>query len=378
MTKEKDRKIVRLITDSSFRKWCLGRASQEEKEYWQAWIAESIDHQQEAITAKRIVVELEKHQPFVSEDKKYRDWQKLSRKVQMAQHSSDSHSGSRNSTRSSLGWITTAAASILLLMASFLTLEYTDLIEITDPETVEKPAPELQTSTTDYGERKLITLDSGTKITLNANSSVTYHDGWIYRDTVTVALEGEAYFDVVPRAVDDGPVFKVETTDGSIHVLGTRFGVNTWDEHTKVVLEEGKVAVNKDADTYQKNGNKAMLKPNEMAQFSTSMADITIRKVNPKIFTSWKEGLFVFERAPLTAVAKRIEMIFGKEVLIEDFELMNERVSGAVENDDLEVLLSALSKTLQITVVEQEDQIILKNAGFEGTFYKQNTKQTGS
>ncbi len=377
MTKEADRKIIRLITDSTFRKWCLGRASQKEKEYWQAWIAESIDHQQEAITAKKIVAELEKQQPFVSEDKKYRDWQKLSRKIQMAQHSSDPHSGSHNSTRSSLGWITTAAASILLLLASFLTLEYTDLVQITDPETVERPAPELQTTTTDYGERKLITLDGGTKITLNANSSVTYHDGWIYRDTVTVALEGEAYFDVVPRAVDEGPVFKVETTDGSIHVLGTRFGVNTWDKHTKVVLEEGKVAVNKGSSTDQKQ-NKAMLKPNEMAEFSTSMADITIRKVNPKIFTSWKEGLFVFERAPLTAVAKRIEMIFGKEVLIEDLGLMNRRVSGAVENNELEVLLSALSKTLQITVIEQEDQIIFKNTVFEGAFYKQNTKQTGS
>lgn len=136
MTKETDRKIIRLTTDSTFRKWCLGRASQKEKEYWQAWIAESIDHQQEAITVKRIVVELEKQQPFVSEDKKYRDWQKLSRKIHMTQHSSDAHKGG-NLTRSSLGWITTTADSILLLVASFLTLEYTDLIKITNTRNVQ-------------------------------------------------------------------------------------------------------------------------------------------------------------------------------------------------------------------------------------------------
>lgn len=373
MDKQTERKILRLITNTSFRNWCLGTAPEEENKYWQAWVEQTSARQQEAFTAKQIVLELEKQEPLVPKDKKYRNWKKLNRKIQIARHSSDPHTGGRNAIKSSFGWMVTAAASVILLIASFLTLQYTDFIQTSDPEEVKKPVPEMLMTTTDYGERKLITLDSGTKITLNANSSITYYDGWIYQDTVNVKLQGEAYFDVVSRTADEGPVFQVETADGNIDVLGTRFAVNTWEENTRVVLEEGRVAINSVRSDDRKD-HKATLKPNQLAHFGSSLSEIMIESVNTKVFTSWKEGLFVFERAPLTAVARRIEKIFGKKVIIADFGLTTERVSGAVENDDLEVLLSALSQTLQITVIEQDDQIIFKNAAFESSFYKQTNK----
>lgn len=373
MTTKSDQQILRLVTDSSFRNWCLGIASKEEERQWRAWAAQSIDRQQVVATAKRIVLELESNNPLIPDDKKYRNWEQLSQKIRITHTSSFPNLRRRNAIQFSLGWIATAAASLLLLVVSFLTLEYTDLITVADHENIETLVPELQATATDYGEQKVIALDSGTRITLNANSSLSHYDGWVYNDTVNVKLEGEAHFDVVSRSSNEGPVFRVETADGNIHVLGTRFVVNTWDEDTKVILEEGRVAIENERAADQKQ-HKATLQPNELAQFSKSRPDITIKNVNPKVFTSWKDGLFVFERAPLTAVAERIEKIFGKKVVIADFGLTTERVSGAVENDDLEVLLSALSQTLQITVIEQDDQIIFKNAVFEGSFYKQNTK----
>jgi len=63
----------------------------------------------------------------------------------------------------------------------------------------------------------------------------------------------------------------------------------------------------------------------------------------------------------LPVVADRIEKIFGKEVQIADQELITEQVSGAVENDNLEVLLSALSQTLQISVELDQDTIIFRD-----------------
>ena len=69
----------------------------------------------------------------------------------------------------------------------------------------------------------------------------------------------------------------------------------------------------------------------------------------------------MFERAPLPVVADRIEKIFGKEVQIADQALITEHVSGAVENDNLEVLLSALSQTLQISVEQDQDTIIFRD-----------------
>lgn len=182
-------------------------------------------------------------------------------------------------------------------------------------------------------------------------------------------LQGEAYFDVTPRERGQGPVFQVRTDEGSVHVLGTRFMVNTWDETTKVVLEEGKVAIRRDHAF--DNNDRAILHPSELAVFSRTTSDIIIRDVNTSIYTSWTKGLFEFDRALLPEVADRIEKIFGKEVVIADPFLMAKRVSGAVENDDLDVLLSALSSTLNISIVEYDDQIVFRQHMLEGSFLNQ-------
>lgn len=369
MTKKSDRQILKLISDPSFRNWCLGTASAEEKEYWQKWISKHEDYLDDVLIANNIVLELERKTNKIPGKRKYSSWDKLDKRIES---SADKRNGSPKnaSTYSSFGWVLTAAASFILVVTTFLAIEYTDFIEVSTPDENQKPPPHLLTTVTDYGERKVITLDSGTTIKLNANSSVTYHDGWVFDDTVKVRLEGEAYFDVVSRTADTGPVFQVETDDGDINVLGTRFMVNTWDKHTRVILEKGEVAVRRDNITSGISDRK-ILKPNELAEFSRTMSsDIRVRSVNTQTYTSWIKGVFVFEKTPLTAVADRIEKIYGKEVEIEDQELLSERVSGAVENNDLEVLLSALSRTLQISVIESEDQIVFKKAVSEGSFYK--------
>lgn len=376
MGKKSNRLIVQLITDSSFRNWCLGTARSDENEYWEDWISNQGNRLQDVLTAKKIVLELERAKHTVPEDRKYRNWNRLDDQITIPQNKLEPFQEAVSSP-SSLGWILTAAASVMLLVVTLLAIEYTDLVNIPAPGTVdEPPVPALLTTSTDFGEQKIISLDSGTRITLNANSSATYFDGWVYEDTVQVRLQGEAFFDVPPRKSEEGPVFQVKTDDGNIHVLGTRFMVNTWDEKTKVVLEKGKVAIARESLSQSRNGT--ILKPNELAEFSRSFTDITIKSVNAKFYTSWAKGFFAFDRTPLRAVADRIEKIFGKEVVIADQELSKDRVSGSVENDDLQVLLSTLSRTLQIRIIEQEDQIIFKKAVSEGLFLNQTQNKRDS
>lgn len=376
MAKKSDRRILKLICDPSFRNWCMGTASAEERDYWQKWISKHEDCIDDVLIANNIVLELERQAYKVPEKRKYNSWDKLNKRIESP--ADKRHRSPKNaSTYSSYGWVLTAAASFALIITTFLAIEFTDFIEVSTPDENRNPPPHLLTTATDYGERKIITLDSGTTIRLNANSSVTYYDGWVYDDTVKIRLEGEAYFDVVSRTADTGPVFQVETDDGDINVLGTRFMVNTWDKRTKVILEKGEVAIRRGNITGGISDSK-ILKPNELAEFSRTLSsDIRVRNVNTQTYTSWTKGVLVFEKASLTAVADRIEKIYGKEVEIEDQELLSERVSGAVENNDLEVLLSALSRTLQISVIESADRIIFKKAVSEGSFYKQNTNKRG-
>lgn len=347
----------------------MERTSSTDNRYWEQWIAKHEGDIQDVITAKNIVLELHDLESDIPTHRKYESWEKLNKQIASAQQSKVKlFSGT--ASYSQLGWIMTAAASLVLVITTFLAIEYTDLIPHPGSDVEQQKAPAILTSSTEFGQQKVITLDSGTRITLNANSSVTYHDGWIFKDTVQVALEGEAFFDVVPRSADEGPVFQVKTSDGNIHVLGTRFVVSTWDQKTKVVLEEGEVAIERKGES--RSVKKTLLQPDELAEFSRSHSDIRIKNVNANIYTSWTKGLFVFERAPLPVVADRIEKIFGKEVQIADQELITEHVSGAVENDNLEVLLSALSQTLQISVEQDQDTIIFRDDVVNGLL-KSNT-----
>jgi ferric-dicitrate binding protein FerR (iron transport regulator) len=369
MAQKSNNIIARLVTDPSFREWCLERTSSTDNRYWEQWIAKHEGDIQDVITAKNIVLELHNLENDIPTYRKYESWEKLNKQIASAQQSKVKlFSGT--ASYSQLGWIMTAAASLVLVITTFLAIEYTDLLPHPGSDVEHQKAPAILTSSTEFGQQKVITLDSGTRITLNANSLVTYHDGWIFKDTVQVALEGEAFFDVVPRAADEGPVFQVKTSDGNIHVLGTRFVVSTWDQKTKVVLEEGEVAIERKGES--RSVKKTLLQPDELAEFSRSHSDIRIKNVNANIYTSWTKGLFVFERAPLPVVADRIEKIFGKEVQIADQALITEHVSGAVENDNLEVLLSALSQTLQISVEQDQDTIIFRDDVVNGLL-KSNT-----
>ena len=368
MTKDANNIIVRLITDPSFRSWCLGNATALEDEHWERWVSNHAESIEDVNTAKKIVLELEQttHRESKKTYQKYESWAQINKRISSpVHHLKDKPS----SLHPSLGWMLTAAATILLLLVTMVTIEYTNFITVSSTDDNQQSPPELLSTVTDYGERKVILLDSGTRITLNANSSVTRYDGWVYDDTVRVQLQGEAFFDVTPRAFGEGPVFEVQTDDGNINVLGTRFMVNTWDKTTKVVLEKGKVALQHKGALQQ--NNKAVLNPSELAVFSQRTPDISIKNVNTSIYTSWTEGVFEFDRALLTEVADRIEKIFGKEVVIADPILMSKEVSGAVENDDLDVLLSALSRTLEISIVEHDDQIVFRQSMLESSFINQ-------
>ncbi|WP_440999778.1 FecR family protein [Fodinibius sp. SL11] len=370
MAKDSNKIIVQLITDPTFRSWCFGNAAEKENQRWEHWITNHGDCREDILTAKKIVLELERgsREEIPPHHKKYDSWEQLQKRITMPRRHVNEAVSSITSSHY-LGWMLTAAATVLLLIAMLFTIEYTDFMPVPSLEDNEIQVPQLLTTTTDYGEQKIIVLNDGTRITLNANSSVTYHAGWVYEDTVGVQLEGEAFFDVTHRASGEGPVFQVQTNDGNIHVLGTRFMVNTWDEITKVVLEEGKVAIQRKG--LSAKNDETILRPSERAVFSRVASDITIQNVDTHLYTSWTKGLFEFERAPLTVVADRIEKLFGEEVVIANPLLMTKKVSGSIENKDLDMLLSALSRTLEITIVKYEDQIVFRQNMLEGSFINQ-------
>lgn len=350
---DKISRVAQLIQLSAFRAWCL--SEETETSYRQnRWVSQADFSEQEVQIAKQIVLNLEFYQNSLSTQKKYRAWEDLAGRIRKENKIQKLSPVPLPPKKRFLGWKYTAAAVLILTLVSFLTIKFASLNSVNK---LAQPPP-VHVVSTAYGEQKIIQLDSGTQITLNANSSLTYRKGWVYKDAVKVKLKGEAYFSVAKRRA--GPVFKVATSDGTVSVLGTRFVVSAWDGKTSVVLEEGSVSIETSSESGDKNPH-VVLKPHEQALFGKGLKEIDIRPVNPRLFTSWTKGFFAFDRTPLPNAVERIEHIFGVDIVIADPTLLTRKISGSVESKSAEMVVTGIAKTLQLSVEFTENKIILRN-----------------
>lgn len=197
-----------------------------------------------------------------------------------------------------------------------------------------------EVTTPQGGEFQLI-LPDGTKVWLNASSTIRYPLTFAENER-KVELEGEAYFEVAKRKMESTKQqatpqpFTVNTPYQRVEVLGTHFNVNAYDNEneTKTTLIEGSVKVS------TKNGSEQILKPNE--QGITKGADrILVHAVNPAVAIAWKEGQFLFDNTDLKTIMRQLERWYNIKVVdLEHFP--NSTYNGKLKRT------SKLSKVLQI------------------------------
>lgn len=164
---------------------------------------------------------------------------------------------------------------------------------------------------TPHGGKYQITLHDGSRIWLNASSSLKYPTNFSSSERV-VELEGEAYFEIAKSTIP----FYVITDNQRIEVLGTQFNVNAYKSTPtiKTTLIEGsvKVSFNKDKDAEKdlilKPGEEAVLIKNETAYIS---------KVNVKQAIAWKDGFFHFEGTDLESAMHEFSRWYGVDVEFE-------------------------------------------------------------
>ena len=161
------------------------------------------------------------------------------------------------------------------------------------------------TLSTPTGGQYNIVLADGTKVYLNAVSSIKYPTQF-NGDQRIVELDGEAYFEV---AKNKNKPFIVKSGDQDIEVLGTHFNVHAYDNESvvKTTLLEGSVAVN------YKN-QKAILKPGQQSNVSDKFNKITIKQVDTEAAIAWKNGRFKFDNADLKTVMRQLERWYGIKV----------------------------------------------------------------
>jgi ferric-dicitrate binding protein FerR (iron transport regulator) len=213
--------------------------------------------------------------------------------------------------------------------------------------------PVWQTVSTANGERTRLQWPDGTLIILNANSILRHPADWTNAATRRVELRGEAYFEVSPQAGRQHD-FIVATSDGAVKVVGTRFVVYERGEGTRVAVEEGKVAVTV-ADT---STAQALLVSGQFVQFRKNDRALTPQVVALGFYTTWWQDYFKLEDTPFEQIARRLEETYGIRVQAYGERLQQRRLSGAIENRDLDVIITALAKALG-TMAHREGNVVV-------------------
>ena len=163
-------------------------------------------------------------------------------------------------------------------------------------------ANSFNTLSTPTGGQYNIVLADGTKVYLNAVSSIKYPTQFNGNQRV-VELDGEAYFEVTKNK---NKPFIVKSGDQDIEVLGTHFNVHAYTNESviKTTLLEGSVAVS------YKN-QKEVLKPGQQSNVSEKFNKIGIKQVDTEAAIAWKNGRFKFDNADLKTVMRQLERWYG-------------------------------------------------------------------
>lgn len=182
-----------------------------------------------------------------------------------------------------------------------------------------------------------ITLNDGSRIWLNAGSSVTFPVAFTGRER-KVSITGEAYFEVAHNAAMP---FKVSKGNMEVTVLGTHFNVNAYDDESdiKVTLLEGSVKMS------MVKGQSSKLKPGQQA-VATDAGKLRIENgVDIGVVMAWKNGEFQFgESASIADVMKQLARWY--DVDIQYNGMVTGHIGGGISR---EVNLSQVLKMLEMT-----------------------------
>lgn len=185
----------------------------------------------------------------------------------------------------------------------------------------ENSQPVYNTLSTPRGGQYKLTLPDGTKVWLNAASSLHYPVAFSGQ-TRTVALTGEGYFEI---AQDAQKPFIVQADKIKIEVLGTSFDVNSYKEEDaiKTTLEGGSIKMTEGEESI-------LLKPGERVSVDKKNGEMHVGKANVAADIAWKNGFFFFDNTNIKEIMARVSRWYDVKVVYATTELSHKSYSGVL------------------------------------------------
>ncbi len=200
------------------------------------------------------------------------------------------------------------------------------------------------------GTRSKIILEDSTVVWLNGASRLKVASDFGGKIRM-VELTGMAYFDVTTN--QEIP-FVVAVGDMSIKVKGTSFSVNGYepDKRIETVLVEGAIEIN-----YA--GRTTTLSPSQMAVFVKGKNRIEVTSVKTEPYSSWKEGILIFDNTPMIKVIETLENEYNIKIFVTDPAIMRYQLHGKLDNCSIAQIMEYIGYTSPIEYKIDKDKITI-------------------
>ncbi|WP_324679029.1 FecR family protein [Hymenobacter sp. GOD-10R] len=213
---------------------------------------------------------------------------------------------------------------------------------------------------TGSAETSTILLADGSKVVLNANSLLQVPRFGFGKTSRQVHLKGEARFSVVHTPDDKTFVVSTDPTF-QVEVLGTEFNLSARRGSAKVVLQKGKVKVR-----YREKPDQAMtsltMAPGDFVSVNEKQKVLRVKRVpHPENYSAWQDSRFVFDQTSLAEIKEILEDNYDLVVSLKGIDVSKVTVSGSFKAKNANELLQALSEVLNISVLRQDNQVMLIN-----------------
>ncbi|WP_455509142.1 FecR domain-containing protein [Butyricimonas paravirosa] len=196
-----------------------------------------------------------------------------------------------------------------------------------------------------------VVLGDGSRVWINSESELLFPSVFDGKERM-VEVRGEAYFDVVKDARHP---FVVKMGHSTVRVLGTSFNVCGYveDGMEQTTLVVGSVEVDCDGKVYQ-------LIPGEQLEIRKG-SEPKVKKVDVRLYTSWKDGIFRFLDMPLDELTVKLKRWYDVNFVFENENCKMYRFSGVIKKDvDFNEFIQLIETTTAVKFEIEEDKITIK------------------
>ena len=218
------------------------------------------------------------------------------------------------------------------------------------------PSPSLCELSVPAGQNDSLTLPDGSRIWLNAGSSLVYPESFS-GGVRQVFLSGEGYFSV---AKDVKHPFILKAGNMSVEVLGTEFNVSSYRDmqSSSVALIEGSVRMRVEHDGMI---SESLMKPGEKICYDKATGRLTRDNVYAEASCAWRKGGFCFSNQPLSDIVAQFERVFSVRIEVVSEEMLKTCFSMAfVNGESLDSMLKAIADIGKMQFVRKNDTYIIK------------------